>query len=208
MPYYQGTATSMRSPLRWLKGLKLLRLLRLHRVIRVIRKAWNRSGTTHVATRSYTRILVLFLGLVVLSHFVGCCFFAIGKWHADAEDPVNWLDITLVTDEEEVGGYEDGYVAALSWAVHALLAGGYGEVAPTNMSEYLFGDLVLLMGAIFFAAWLGSVSAVIASLTVEEGPLVAAEGVHEHFFKRFGVGEDLARRMQAREHPQDTATCF
>ena len=196
VPYWrQGLA--VRSPLRWMKGLKMLRLLRLHRVIHVVRKAWEgRNGTSHVATRSYARIMVLFVMLVVFSHFVGCCFFAIGKWHANEDDEVNWLDMTLVVDETEQGGYEDGYMASVSWAVHALLAGGYGEVAPTNASEYLFGDLVLLAGAVFFAAWLGSVSAVISSMTVEEGPLVAAEGVHEHLFKRFGVGEGLARRMQ------------
>ena len=184
VPYWRDPLEKKKS-LRVIRVLKVLRLIRLHRFKD---KVYAFDRRTSVLATQILRLVVLMLVLLGLSHFLGCGFFFIAS--LDSDDPT-WVDRGGIdpTDMDVM------YLQSVSWAWHALISGGYADVTPGTINEYVFGNATLVLGAIFFAAWLGSVTSLIQTVMTQDEPLVRREMIIEKFIKRYGLGEDIGRRL-------------
>eukprot|EP00448_Togula_jolla_P007940 CAMPEP_0170593628 /NCGR_PEP_ID=MMETSP0224-20130122/13558_1 /TAXON_ID=285029 /ORGANISM="Togula jolla, Strain CCCM 725" /LENGTH=693 /DNA_ID=CAMNT_0010917611 /DNA_START=41 /DNA_END=2119 /DNA_ORIENTATION=+ len=150
---------------------RLARLMRLFRLLRLVRGArfWNemrpfdRFITTEDA-RSLTGIIKLLIGVLVLTHFVACSWYAIGKMQMESGEPT-WVKSLMV--REQLAGDQSSvvyfYATAFHWSMTQFTPGSM-EVVPCNTIERAFAVLTLLSGLILFSSLVSSITTAMTAL--------------------------------------------
>ena len=136
--------------LRMVRAIKLLRLMRVMRIINRLEMAFM--------VRHHVKALVSYFGVCLLaSHWIACCYFAVGESYCERHDGAAVAD---ACDDTWIGPEHaavadlppwDQYVAALYWTIMAVTTVGFGDVASHNTSERLFSIFTMIVGASMFA---------------------------------------------------------
>jgi len=88
------------------------------------------------------------------------------------------------------------YVAAIYWAVMTITTVGYGDISAFNELEMIFSSIIMVLGAIFYAVVLGSVTAAITTVSSANRPYTERVRVVDRFIKHYGLPDELAQRIR------------
>ena len=154
------------------RGLKILYLLRIF----TLRKPIARETGKSVNVRRVLNILLYFL---IIAHWVGCAWWAIGALETDhaiangasiSTYKASWLQRIPMTKWNSRLAYpltKDSdfamqYWSSLYWSFTALVKVPW--IAPNTILEKAFASAVVMVGAIFFASLLGAIVSAIAAV--------------------------------------------
>jgi len=138
--------------IRVLRILRILRLRKLREAVKSIDEFVNSQYFTVVKS-----IVLNMLGIMLISHFIGCLWYLIGTqsipgygtWVlADGYDKRNWLY---------------NYLTALHWSLTQFTPGSM-SVQPHNIPERTYAIIVLVFGMIIFSSIVSSITAATNSL--------------------------------------------
>ena len=103
---------------------------------------------------AFLQLLKLVLGMLYLTHILGCAWF----WLADtnSEDPDTWLTVYDHSSGVDAGVWVQ-YLYSFYWSLMTLTTIGYGDITPKNDSERMFALLCFLLGALVFGYTLSSI---------------------------------------------------
>lgn len=142
-----------RKALRWLGLLKIYRLLRIGRIFKMLK---------NVKYANALRIVRLFLGLITVTHLLGCLWQVVNlletgeSWMEGTADPFD--DFSPQLSGMDVG---ERYVHNMYTMMLALIGEDIGPVTDAERAILIF---FLLMGSVMTAVIFGNVAALIASL--------------------------------------------
>eukprot|EP01135_Chromosphaera_perkinsii_P001801 Nk52_evm70s210 gene=Nk52_evmTU70s210 len=173
--------------------LKIFRVLRLGKVVAKIDRQMKSS---------WFQLMVIMASFTMLSHWMGCIWFAIGN---SQENQGSWirareheailraqnLNITIEDFDNTVF-----YIDSLYFALTSLTTVGFGNIAPETQEEKIFSICSMILGAFVYASVFGNVTAVmdrLHSTTTRYRSRIA--GIDE--FIRF---HKLPKDMQKRIH--------
>jgi CRP-like cAMP-binding protein len=177
-PFYDSGAGFMGS-------LKVLKMVRVFRAMRIFK------SIVHVSPDAiaYFRVVKMTFLVMYASHVVACLFYGMAHINND----LNWVSANFESKDTEL---EVIYVTSLYWAVMTLTSVGYGDVSAANEYEKLFSIVVMVIGAIFYAVVLGSVTAAIQSISSSSEPFLEHMRCIEKFIKRHNLCDELADRLR------------
>ncbi|XP_032829654.2 potassium/sodium hyperpolarization-activated cyclic nucleotide-gated channel 2-like [Petromyzon marinus] len=151
------TARALRI-VRFAKILSLLRLLRLSRLIRYIHQWEEIFHMTYDLASAVMRIINLIAMMLLLCHWDGCLQFLVPMLQDFPEDC--WVTTSRMVNVS----WEMQYSYALFMAMSHMLCIGYGQQAPSSMSDVWLTMLSMIVGATCYAMFIGHATALIQSL--------------------------------------------
>ncbi|XP_070550143.1 potassium/sodium hyperpolarization-activated cyclic nucleotide-gated channel 2-like [Ptychodera flava] len=150
---YNQTALTLRA-LRLTKVISLLRLLRLSRLLRYV----HRLEEVLQIESAVIRIINLVLVILMLTHWNGCIQFLIPFLMEFPSD--SWLvrdDLVNATKWEQ-------YSWCFFKAISQTLSIGFGKYPPDNIAEMWATTLSMMVGATFYALFIGHMSTLLLSI--------------------------------------------
>jgi len=187
--------------LSFLSTFKFLKLVRIFRAVRILQKLIHVSPDGEEMMRVASCVVVI----LYASHLLGCFFWMMGKVRSgDFDAPGycdnkalcgNWIHSKGLKDSDGATKGQQ-YIAAMYWAVMTITTVGYGDISATNEYEMLFSSLIMVMGAIFYAVVLGSVTAAIQTVSSSNRPYLSRVRVVDRFIKHYGLPEELSTRIR------------
>jgi len=175
------------------KGLRFARILRMSRAMRLRKLATQDFALTRMGALedSVTFQLlsgmfrVLFL-LFSITHWAACMWYTIGRMGSRGQ---NWVDKYLPVQADQTR--ENLYLHSVYFILTTMTTVGYGDMTPQNDIEVLFSLFLLAVASVTFAALMGSLTDLIASVKSSE---------HERSEKR----KELMRYLRWRKVPVTT----
>lgn len=189
------------SSLRIWKGLKSIRILRMARLVKVVQRSTLPDWAFHVIYRLHSEAFAIILSIMKLTlavawatHFVACCWYAIGLQGADK---MSWLTEHDLLD----AGVSYTYATAFHWSLTQLT--GSMEIAPVTLLERSFADVALFIG---FLVGAGAVSSLAASMT-RLHMITAQEAKNTAALRTYLIDNEISSRLAIRvqRHAQDAA---
>ena len=123
------------------------------------------TKTGKTLSTAFLRISQMFLGVLILCHWVACAFHLIGDVSLSSDDsnattaPANWL-VEDGTAGEHAGGR---YLRSFFWALYTTSTIGYGSVRVVSIAERLFAMAAMVVGAVVCDA---GITAVLTSIII------------------------------------------
>ena len=196
LPYYRGSGNGdgngdgKSTALRFIRLLKIARLLRIKRIVRSLYKV-------SITAAHWARMVNLFVTMLIASHLVGCMFYALGVTSHE-KDRDSWIAAQGLILEEGLSEEDysstvlNAYFDSLYWALMTLSTVGYGDIVPQNEQEVMFANVVMVIGAVFYASWLGAVTSTIARLSEQDAPFVNREKTLDFFIHRYRIARQVS----------------
>lgn len=153
--------------------LRMTRVIKLLRVLRLSRAFHEMEASLTTMNPAVLRLVQLIFILVVLWHWVGCCWFAIRHWeddeqppnllhtHGDEPSPAHVLMHSSREDDEPLVLAEQ-YSFVYYWAV-ATMSGSI-PTQPRHLMEAWFCNVAIVLGVFLNAAVIGSASSAYSNL--------------------------------------------
>eukprot|EP00934_Nitzschia_sp_Nitz4_P006676 Nitzschia sp. Nitz4//scaffold130_size63480//11956//14232//NITZ4_006241-RA/size63480-processed-gene-0.76-mRNA-1//1//CDS//3329535165//6666//frame0 len=129
---------------------RLLRFVRLHRMKKL---SDILQYDARVSLLGFT-MLRNFAALLAVTHLEACSMYFLARLHDFSGD--TWLG-PLVND---MSGF-DRYVTSLYWSIVTFCTVGYGDFAPANAVERLWGSIFMLVNVVVAAWIIGSITLLI-----------------------------------------------
>lgn len=136
--------------LRYLRMARVLRLLRLRKLRESMRQLDDLANSLYFT--AFKSALLNMVSIIVISHFLGCFWYIVGKMTADG-----WVQRYNFAEKETQGNWWYGYLTSLHWAICQFTPGGM-EVQPQNSIERIFGILMLVAGMILFSSIISNIT--------------------------------------------------
>ena len=144
--------------LRVLRGRIFLRLLRVLRLVRLIKVA-DRSSIIRLKeailndhNKAVSSVLQLLFVVVMINHYVGCGWFAVGQ--------VEGFDKSWVSEHLTGEGDQhvlSQYLTSVHWAVTQFTPAAM-EVVPVNSAERMYAIVVIFSGLVMFSSFVSSMT--------------------------------------------------
>ncbi|XP_058850851.1 potassium/sodium hyperpolarization-activated cyclic nucleotide-gated channel 4-like [Acipenser ruthenus] len=154
---FYKTARALRI-VRFTKILSLLRLLRLSRLIRYIHQWEEIFHMTYDLASAMVRIVNLIGMMLLLCHWDGCLQFLVPMLQDFPQDC--WVSKNKMVNDT----WGQQYSFALFKAMSHMLCIGYGQQAPSGMTDVWLTMLSMIVGATCYAMFIGHATALIQSL--------------------------------------------
>lgn len=145
-----GMATTPNGPNNLVLFCSLLCLLRLVRVHRVGAFSDRLQYNARISLLWFT-LIRNFAVLLTVTHISACIMYFLARLHGFGND--TWLGPHIY----DLNGFER-YVTALYWSVTSFTTVGYGDFAPVNAEEQIFGCIVMLLNIIVQSWIFGSIT--------------------------------------------------
>jgi len=106
--------------------------------------------------------------VVLVSHWMACIWYVVALCNdCDGVDRTGtWIDATFGEEREQ--SLYNLYVASWYFAVMTMTTIGYGDIAPTNAMEEIVASIFMLIGALFYAYVITTVTEAMAALHKEQ----------------------------------------
>ena len=158
--------------LRLLRLLKLLRLARFNRLIARYQEEFYTLMTSF-------RILKIFFTMMIIGHWLCCCWFYIGAYDTvlcDGEPQINGVCEDLEREGHRApdgsllrgwvhahfsgaasnASYSQKYVAAMYWAMMTMTTVGYGDISANTHYEMVMSVCGMILGGFVFGTVVGN----------------------------------------------------
>ncbi|XP_038077371.1 potassium/sodium hyperpolarization-activated cyclic nucleotide-gated channel 3-like [Patiria miniata] len=150
---YDQTALKLRA-IRLAKILSVLRLLRLTRLLRYV----HRLEEILNVEGALIRITNLVLLVLVIIHWNGCMQFLVPFFQGFPRD--SWV---VISGLENASKWEQ-YSWSFFKAICHMLSIGFGQHPPHNLTEMWCATLSMMIGATFYALFIGNMSTLLLSI--------------------------------------------
>jgi hypothetical protein len=170
--------------------MKLLRLLKVIKIVQDDEKSifhdkidivdqYNCSMTTR-------RLILFILYFFVLNHMLACIWVFLGTLNYP-----NWIIVNGLADSSNI----DLYIASLYFNLVTIFTIGYGDISPTNIYEFSYNVVVLLLGISTYTYALSSISYIIQ--TVDERTVIYNKNMDylEDIKMKYKIPMGLYRRI-------------
>lgn len=183
------------------KTARLVRILRVVRVIRAVKffRLMEKVKNMPLSPQFFSilTIIRLILNLMIINHFLGCGWYAIGKIEASDTERADetwkgtWIDQYLEPTESAF----EHYLVSYHWSL-AQFTPCPSHIHPGTFWERVYSVLILIFGLVLFATLIGNVTTTInAGGGAHYEQLKAAHDLKE-FLTINKVPFDLAARIQ------------
>lgn len=141
---------------------RLTRLLRMLRVFRLVGASLTTAEVLFLKITSMTPVMVFFaqtlLTTALVLHATACCYVYVAIKEGIENSWLTQMDLETASDGRI-------YVGALYFATTTITTVGFGDVSANNQSERLVVACSMVIGAMFFAYLVGSMTASVAGLS-------------------------------------------
>jgi CRP-like cAMP-binding protein/voltage-gated potassium channel Kch len=191
------------SAVRLVKLVRIVRLVRLAKLVRILKfdALVEHHEDSIPVSRGVITLFFLLLGIVFLSHLVGCSWFAIA-YYSDSTTVVTWAAVRFNDDGDTSDAWKTNidtsvlYTNSLYWAVTTMATVGYGDINTQSDTERAFCILVMFLGATTFGFMLGMVSLTAAESDVNGKELAEKQGEVANFCLAARVSENVKTQMR------------
>lgn len=149
--------------------LRLIQLVRVRRLSPYLDEFidFYATKTGKTLSTAFLRVSQMFLGVLILCHWVACAFHLIGDASlsssvhtaATGTSNSNWLIEDGMVDENAGGRY----LRSFYWALYTTSTIGYGSVGVISIAERLFAMIAMVVGAVVCDA---GITAVLTSIII------------------------------------------
>eukprot|EP01083_Nonionella_stella_P149628 475533_1 len=177
IPFEFLVPTTNNDATRILKLLRIFRLLRLLKLLRFLRmmKVFN-NMLRGILTRTVVMVLkcVRIICLMILTaHYVSCLWWFFGRESLAYYDE-SWIQNEKWNMLDADTTITQQYIKSFYFSVVTLYTTGYGDITPINTMEEVVCSVLILLGTMFFAYFLGEVSGL-----VTEGDLIRSQQIQK-----------------------------
>jgi len=158
----EGSSTDSLSILRFTKLSRLLKAIAVFRMVKfaVVLENYMEKRLSE-SYRIVIKIAGAFCGTLWLGHILTCLFFVIGR-SAPSNTGARWIDDVSTIGDRSIA-FLDGdityqYITSYHWTVAQITMGSMG-INANNTSERLFSIFMLMLGLLFGATMVSSLSA-------------------------------------------------
>jgi len=139
---------------RFFRVLRFIRLLRIWKVLKTINE-WTDVVPQQSISTALT-IAKMVLGIAWISHFVACCWYALGEeWRFEYEGyQSSWVDALRERGDLTVAY---AYTSALHWSLTQFTPASM-EVVPRNAVERGFNCVVIIVAMVIFSSLIGTIT--------------------------------------------------
>eukprot|EP01084_Bolivina_argentea_P255386 429527_1 len=141
--------------------IKILRVFRLLRIIKILRflkmlRIFDAFMKQFIFREVIVlmRIVKIIFGMLMFAHFAACLWFFVGS-----KTSPSWIDAKNLRDDSIPLFRKYSY--SFYWAVITLFTTGYGDITATNTVEQWVCSASVLIGTVFFAYFIGTLTALI-----------------------------------------------
>jgi len=172
---------------------KFLRIARVIRTLRLLRLVKLRQllYTIHERIQSESISILVglaqnMLGLLIINHYVACCWFLIGK----VSGPRSWVEVHRIMDKDPA----EQYVISLHWSMTQFTPASM-RVFPENFQERLFTVAVLFVAIVVFSSFVSSITSAMTRLRGLTASLTSQKFLLRKFLKENRIGTELSARI-------------
>ena len=173
----------LRSTLPW----RLTRLLRFAKYDQYF-SVWEQYSTRYP---QFIRFSKLILGMMLILHWLACCWFACGYWMGFGASL--WLPSAGIEDDS-LGAQ---YIFAFWWATNIVTQVGGDPGLPSNSTERVFDLLIAFLSVFVVAVVIGNVNELVSELNANEGRLREKLQTLNHFMLTRRLPDDLQQRIRS-----------
>ncbi|CAL1154839.1 unnamed protein product [Cladocopium goreaui] len=171
---------------RYMRIMRVMRLLRLRKIQEALHQADEFVNIQYFSI--IQKLLLNMVWILLLSHFIGCGWYAIGMEDFSPEE--SWISVDNLLDRS----LEYRYLTALHWSITQFTPGSM-NVQPVNSVERLYSVVVLVLGMVVF-------SSTVSSITAATNNLKDINAVYKHqiwtlrrYFREQKISAQLTHRV-------------
>jgi len=171
---------------RYMRIMRVIRLLRLRKIQEAMHQADEFVNVQYFSI--IQKLLLNMVWILLLSHFIGCGWYAIGMEDFSPEE--TWLSADNFMDRS----LEYRYLTSLHWSITQFTPGSM-NVQPVNSVERLYSVVVLVVGMVVF-------SSTVSSITAATNNLKDINAVYKHqiwtlrrYFREQKISAQLTHRV-------------
>jgi len=171
---------------RYMRIMRVMRLLRLRKIQEAMHQADEFVNMQYFSI--IQKLLLNMVWILLLSHFIGCGWYAIGMEDFSPEE--TWLSADNFMDRS----LEYRYLTSLHWSITQFTPGSM-NVQPVNSVERLYSVVVLVVGMVVF-------SSTVSSITAATNNLKDINAVYKHqiwtlrrYFREQKISAQLTHRV-------------
>mgnify|MGYP001189948061 CR=1 FL=1 len=115
----------------------------------------------------------LIMGVIYISHLMGCCWLKLGGQYPCKINPLEPLDMDseenlldgcvpswIYKNDFEKKSYHTQYIFAFYWIFEVITTVGYGDYTGASSEEYVFSIILEFLGLTFFSFLMGSINGI------------------------------------------------
>jgi len=175
---------------------KAARMVRIIRMLRLLRLSKFKSILDHLGDifhnenfQTCVSMLKLLCCLALGNHFIACVWYAYGNSFKDTYARSWYYEL-----EEEDASMFYRYVCSFHWTI-AQFTPAPMNIHPVNLAERLFSILLLFFGLIFFATFIGSVTATINTARASQRKRLNDQTLVRQFIMQNKIPWNMGQRI-------------
>ena len=166
--------------------LRLIRLIRIRQLF-IIFKRWQRHYSINPG---FLRIAKFFSVIMLLSHLIACSWFLTA--YLSKFPQRSWA----VLENIHTSDVYSQYIRSIYWTITTMTTVGYGDIVPHINYEYIFGLIVMLIGASTYAFIIGNIASLISSLDAQKSNFWNNLDTLKLYLKQRGVSRNINSKVQ------------
>ena len=166
--------------------LRLIRLIRIRQLF-IIFKRWQRHYSINPG---FLRIAKFFSVIMLLSHLIACGWFLTA--YLSKFPQKSWA----VLENIHTSDVYSQYIRSIYWTITTMTTVGYGDIVPHINYEYIFGLIVMLIGASTYAFIIGNIASLISSLDAQKSNFWNNLDTLKLYLKQRGVSRNINSKVQ------------
>ncbi|CAK9031791.1 unnamed protein product [Durusdinium trenchii] len=170
---------------RYMRIMRVMRLLRLRKIQEAMHQADEFINMQYFSI--IQKLIMNMVWILLLSHFIGCGWYAIGM---EGFDPQDWISANGISDRS----LEYRYLTALHWSITQFTPGSM-NIQPVNSIERLYSVVVLVLGMVVFSSTVSSITAAINNLKDINAVYKHQIWTLRRYFREQGISATLTHRV-------------
>jgi len=179
---------------------RILRIARVFRVLRLLRLLKLKKLFTLIYDLLDTEYMFIVFGLckmiliiMMMTHFVGCIWYMVGRWCMNGGASMNWLqDVGLTSVGDKELSYR--YLTSLHWSITQFTPASM-DIYATNVAERLYSVVILYIALVALSSFIGSISASVTQLRSMSADESKAMWVLRRYLKQKKLSLSLTTRI-------------